>query len=224
MKTQLIRTIIITLALLVPVLGLAQSYQNLDYCGLLNYPDRLNLYFDEATYCECGGILMDPFIGCQSTSTQVSAWIVLTNPTADAITGWQFDLRMEGDVAIQGFAAQGGTAIASYSHTGDTWHVQFNEPLPLAGAHTPLLMADLLLAEGGNPYWYEHALVEFFLAPAGDAAQLNPGYFDGSGQFVPCHSLTSQYNGWGRPCMTLNGLGVTETEAQTWDRVKAIYR
>ncbi len=92
--------------------------------------------------------------------------------------------------------------------------------MPLTETHQVLLTIELILPEGTNPYWYQYGLVDFYLAPAVSYEQDNPGYFNGNGEFFPCNSLTSDYHGWDYPCITLNGLGVTELVRETWDHVK----
>ncbi len=113
------------------VLGLcvpaaAQVYYQLDQCGSLQASDGLRIYFDEGATCECGGIINDPIIGCQSLGNMVQAYLVLTNPSAGELTRWQGDLRMEGDYSMQSFVHFGGPDITAHmdgnTHSMDSGH------------------------------------------------------------------------------------------------------
>jgi hypothetical protein len=200
----------------------AQFYGGLDACGSLMADDGLRIYFGPGVACGCGGIIADPMIGCDSRHSLVEAYLVLTNPTAAELTGWQCQFRVAEQGALYSILFYGNGSGGLYPNS--TFSATFPDPMPLTGEHNVLARFEVLVEEGGNPYGYEMGVVEFYIGPAVGFSQEAPGYFDGDGRFVACNNLVSDFNGWEVPCMTLNGVGVTDEEAHSWDHVRAMYR
>ncbi len=213
----------LVLLLLLPALAAAQSYDGFDGCGYAGI-NGLRLYFDETVDTGCEGVLMNPAFFARSATQFVTAWLVLTTPTGQAMAGWQADLSIFGQGAVTGSTLLGAGAVNSGA--GDTYLVSFPAPLPLDTVHNPLVSFDLVLQPGDIPWGLLWGRMEFWLAPAAGRPEADPGYTRADGAFVACHSLNSDFHGWGTvPYMLLNDLfGVTDAEPATFGGVKALYR
>ena len=158
-----------------------------------------------------------------SSTGSVAAYLVLTDASAPALTGWQADLAIFGDGAVTGHAVLAVGAVDE--GTGDTHLVSLPSPVPTS-LHTVLAVWTLALQPGNPQFGLDWGRMEFWLAPAAGRPEADPGYFDGDGAFHGCQSLNSAYHGWGTvPCMLLNdGYGVTDAEARSFGGLKALYR
>lgn len=199
----------------------AQDYTFLDYTGYLLGVDGMRVYFDASVDVAFGGTLQSPMYNAASTTATPSAWLVLVNPGAPAMSGWEarFDAVGQGSVSAVTLLGDG----AANAGSGDDYLVTYASPRPTTDVHIPLLRLDLLLQVGGIG-WYTFGEMFFHTAPAAGGHAM-PGWTTSTGAFRPSHSLTSAYHGWEYPCLTLNSnFGVTETDHYTWGAVKALFR
>ncbi|MBK8165038.1 MAG: hypothetical protein IPK64_03625 [bacterium] len=199
----------------------AQDYSFLDDTEYLAMGEGLRVYFDATVDLSFGGIIASPMYQAASTTATPSVWLVLVNPGAATMSGWQAQFRLTGEGSITSATVLGeGAANAG---AGDDYLVTYASPRPTTDVHVPLLRLDLLVQTGGSG-GFPFGEMFIYTAPAA-GGQAMPGWTTGAGAFRPTHSLTSAYHGWTYPCMTLNSpFGVTAIESDTWGGVKALFR
>lgn len=211
----------IVAASVVPPPARAQDYEFLDYTGYLSFGEGLRVYFDATVDVAFGGTLQSPMYQAASTTATPSVWLVLVNPGAATMNGWQARFSATGQGVVAAATVLGEGAVDAGA--GDDHLVTYASPRPTTDVHVPLLRLDLLLQEGGIAY-YQFGEMMFITAPAAGGASM-PGWTTGAGVFRPTHSLTSAYHGWAYPCLTLNSpYGVSDVQSRSWGDLKALFR
>ncbi len=173
--------------------------------------DGYRIFFDESVSWGYGGIIMDPAMEFWQNEPQVDAWLVLVNPTADAISGFRFGLELTGSHTVLSSEVIGNPSSVQIEN--NQVNVAFDPPLPLDGSALPLIRWSLLNLS--------HAPLEFYLWPAnGDDV---PVYFNGNGETVAGNTFNGDYHNFEAPITVLNG-AVTPVETMAWEKVKALYK
>ena len=182
--------------------------------------DQIGVYFD----LDADQTSLD-ITGSLDFTAIFSAYVIITNPSASAVTGIQFS-HCEESVGVSG-AAFNLSAIDWYGGYSDTldyfsWcedgrRLIFYGPLPFVGSNVPVLRLEYTV-------WVGEPVLEFFLGPF--HAQYEPvdypAYRDADGVY---HRLGISSGDASLPVAVVNGdSDVVSTIDSTLGSVKALYR
>ncbi len=201
----------------------AQYYQDFDSISYARSPNALRVYFDETVSVNTGPIPDWIEYYTESVTATPQAYLVLINPSASTLAGWQCRFSIVGQGTAGAPMLLGPGAVNT--GTGDDFIVSYPVPRPMPEIHVPLLQYQLALGAGTIPGHLRFGYMEFYIKPLASGTPASPGYRDGVGNFIATPSLTSPFHGWEVPCMMLNNvIGVVGAAPSTWGGVKALYR
>ena len=190
-------------ALLIPVAVVAQPH--FDGWSYSHYPeqDGYQIYFDDSVFTDYGGTLMDPVWYSEQSVPVFSAYLVLSDPSMGTNYEWEAAVSLVGNHIVLDYVEY---PVPTISGTSEDWAV-----------HTHYVLAEWSL------YNLSADQILFYVYPDPATENEAPGYYGETETFIPMTHPISDYNGYDKQIMILNG-GVTPTVASSLDRVKALYR
>lgn len=190
-------------ALLIPLAAVAQPH--FDGWSFSYYPeqDGYQIYFDDSVLTYFGGTLMDPGWYSEQSDLVFSAYLVLSDPSSETISGWEASTNLVGNHTVLNYIEY---PVPTISGTSEDWAV-----------HTHYVLAEWSILN------LSAEQIFFYVYPDPATENETPGYFDETGTFIPMTHPVSDYNGYDKQIMILNDF-VTSTTASSLDGVKALYR
>ena len=181
-------------------------------------PDQIGIYFDLNADQTSLDVVGDPY-------TIFSAYVIITNPAASAVTGIRLSWCSEIVGTTSGFLlgpiehwyGEYSDSLDQFSWCDDGRQLVFYEPLPFVGSNVPVVRLEY------TAYFGEPAM-EFYLGPIYPQSNQGglPAYRDADGVFRPLGISSGDTS---LPVAILNGENdVVSTVDSTLDAIKAIYR